>query len=276
VGAGPLDERLARLRDERDFLLSSIEDLEVERAAGDIAEEDYTRLRSGYVARAAATLRRITELEESAPAPAPPRGPGSLQRLRRFLGRRRTRRVLGTIGIVCACGIVAITAAHFAGVRLPGEVATGSIELPGAANLQSELADAATLDDEGHLRQAISLYDTILRADPRQPQALAYRGWVLRLTGVAGHVKALVLAGDAGLAAAVRIDPASAPARALYGVALFEDEGRTAAALGEFRAALGDHPSHQLLRLAGPTMAAAFVQEHAALPPSLAAYRPRP
>ena len=45
-------ERRARsdLEAERDFLLRSIEDLERERAAGDVGADDYAELRSDYVA----------------------------------------------------------------------------------------------------------------------------------------------------------------------------------------------------------------------------------
>lgn len=270
-------QRLTRLRDERDFLLASLDDLEREHAAGDLDDSEFARLRGTYVARAAAALREIAALEERAVAPtAPPVAPGALRRLRRFLGRRRTRRVLGVVGLVCVLGIVGITAAHFAGVRLPGETATGSISLPGGTSVDTELGQAASLDAAGKYTAAIGVYDTILRHDPRQPEALTYRGWLLRLTGIAGHAKALVLAGDVQLAAAVRVAPQDATARALDGVALFEDEGRPVAALAMFRAALVDHPPAGLLRLAGRTMAAAFVAQHAPLPPALRVYRPRP
>lgn len=271
-------QHLARLRDERDFLLASLEDLEREHAAGDLDDAEFARLRGTYVARAAAALREIAALEAAAGAPArsapASASAGALRRLRRFLGRRSTRRVLGVIGLVCVLGIVGITAAHFAGVRLPGETATGSISLPSGTSVDTELAQAAALDAAGKYTAAIGVYDTILRHDPRQPEALTYRGWLLRLTGIAGHARALVLAGDVELATAVRVAPHDATARALDGVALFEDEGRPAAALTMFRAALADHPTAGLLKLAGRTMAAAFVAQHAPLPPALRAYRP--
>ncbi|MFZ8949001.1 MAG: hypothetical protein ACO20T_09195, partial [Ilumatobacteraceae bacterium] len=53
------------LRDELEFLLASIDDLEREREAGDVDEEDHRRLLDGYTARAA----RIARLLED---PAPP------------------------------------------------------------------------------------------------------------------------------------------------------------------------------------------------------------
>ena len=59
--AKPDPDRLAALEEERRFLLDSIRDIERERAAGDVEEHDFTVLRDGYVARAAAVLREIDE-----------------------------------------------------------------------------------------------------------------------------------------------------------------------------------------------------------------------
>ena len=47
------------LRDELDFLLNSLRDLEKEREAGDIDDVDFNTIRDGYVARAAALSREI-------------------------------------------------------------------------------------------------------------------------------------------------------------------------------------------------------------------------
>ena len=52
------DERAA-LEEERDFLLASLDDLERERAAGDVDDHDYRTLRADYTARAAAVLRAL-------------------------------------------------------------------------------------------------------------------------------------------------------------------------------------------------------------------------
>jgi hypothetical protein len=41
-------DELARLEDERNFLLDSLRDVERERSAGDIDDEDYATLKSGY------------------------------------------------------------------------------------------------------------------------------------------------------------------------------------------------------------------------------------
>jgi hypothetical protein len=36
------------------------------------------------------------------------------------------------------------------------------------------------LSSQGQDLDAIKLYDQVLKVDPRQPEALAYRGWLLR------------------------------------------------------------------------------------------------
>ena len=61
-------DRLAELEEERRFLLGSIRDLEKEHEAGDVDEADFTALRDGYVARAAAVLREIEDGRSALPA----------------------------------------------------------------------------------------------------------------------------------------------------------------------------------------------------------------
>ena len=74
------------LEQEREFLLRSLDDLDRERAAGDMDEQDYRALRDGYTARAAAVLRALeraqnpTGVEASpdrVPAPAAPASSGA-------------------------------------------------------------------------------------------------------------------------------------------------------------------------------------------------------
>ncbi len=54
-----------------EFLLGSLRDLEAERAAGDIDEQDYSTLKDDYTVRAAAALRA------SADAPLPTASPSA-------------------------------------------------------------------------------------------------------------------------------------------------------------------------------------------------------
>ncbi|MEY5058599.1 MAG: hypothetical protein RJA51_346, partial [Actinomycetota bacterium] len=48
------------LEEQLDFLLDSLRDLEREREAGDINEDDYSALRDDYIARAAAISRQLS------------------------------------------------------------------------------------------------------------------------------------------------------------------------------------------------------------------------
>ncbi len=65
-----LDE-LARLEEERAFLLKSLDDLEREREAGDIDEHDYETLKDDYTRRAVTVLRaRSRPAGRSSPRPA--------------------------------------------------------------------------------------------------------------------------------------------------------------------------------------------------------------
>lgn len=268
----------AALRGERDLLLASLEDLEREHLAGDVDDADYASLRADYVARAAEALRALQAADPADPAdpadaPAGPVDPsGRWRELRRLLGRSRSRLVLGLVAALCALGLVTIAAAHLAGVRLPGQFASGSLTVPTASRVRQQLAQASVLGSTGHQAEAVVLYGQILLEVPNQPEALTYRGWLMRLAGVADHQLSAVRAGDAQLARAVKVAPRYPDARALDGMALLLDDGQVHLAVRQFDAFLADHPSHQLVQLLGTDMAAAFAAAHQAVPAALRPY----
>ena len=140
AGAGADSDRRDRgpsQEEERDFLLRSLDDLESERAAGNIDDETYQRLHDDYTARAAITVRamqrraRTTRRGDVDPPPT--------SRRHRFL-------VIG--GIVVFAVIAATTMAFALGARLPGDTITGrhaqrrqtSREGPAAAALEAAVA----------------------------------------------------------------------------------------------------------------------------------------
>jgi hypothetical protein len=281
----PPGRTVAELNEERDFLLRSIADLEREHAAGDVDDTDFATLRAGYVERAAATLRAIasaadevplpghvdtSDVETNAARPGPPgTGLSAARRLRRFLGRRGVRRWLIALGLCCVLGLMAVVAAHAAGVRLPGESASGSVSLTSSAQVRQELDQASVLASEGKLQSAIAVYDTVLTAVPHQAEALAYKGWFVRLAGLSAHSKVAVADGDVTLAEAARVAPSYALARVFYGIALLDDEADGSGALVQFRAFLADKPSSTLLDSVGTQLASAFTAEHASVPSAL-------
>jgi hypothetical protein len=258
------------LLDERDFLLASLEDLERERLAGDIGDADYEELRARYVRRAAEVLRALESSQEPAGRGGEASGDGRPRRRARLveaLARRQVRRVLVAGVVVCFAGLAAILVARVAGVRLPGETASGSVVLSSAQRVRQELLQAAVLADEGELARAVALYDEILVQVPDQPVALAYRGWFERLAGIEAHDPEVVAAGDASIALAARVAPAYADAEGLEGVVLLEDRHDPVGAVAAFHRFLSDHPAPALVAELRPVILAAFEGAHELAPP---------
>ncbi len=299
------------LEEERDFLLRSISDLDGERAANDLTEADYQRLRDGYTARAAVVMRRLEALvgndgddapaadtaseapatdtvsdaqeapaqPTAEPAEVPARSRRRIRRLgaagadadERQQGRARGRRRRGIVAlavIVCfvaaAVGLVVARASH----RLPGQTASGSVSLTDDQRLAQELVQARVLSTQGRDLDAIKLYDKVLAVEPRQPEALAYRGWLLRLAGVSGHDQALLAQGRASVGAAVLQDPGYPDARVFLGYILFQDAHDPVGATAQFRAFLADHPQAQMVSLTSDVVAQAFAAVGQPVPPA--------
>ncbi|HUP71155.1 MAG TPA: tetratricopeptide repeat protein [Acidimicrobiales bacterium] len=227
------DGSLAELHEQRDFLLRSLEDLEAEREAGDLDGADYDALCDSYTARAAAVLRAIGAASSSQ-LPVVPGVPR----------RRWARHVVTVVSVLALAGMAGALMARSAGERLPGEAATGSLTATGAS---SDLERARLLIGEGRTLEAIKTFDKILREDPRQPEALAYRGWLLRLAGRAGGNKSLIDSGMIFIERAVAADPTYPDAHFFRGVILFQDRGDPAGAVAEFRAFLANDPPPEMV-----------------------------
>ncbi|MGH9041446.1 MAG: tetratricopeptide repeat protein [Acidimicrobiia bacterium] len=170
-------DELAALESERDFLLRSLDDLEAERAAGNLEDGRYQALRDDYTARAAAVLRSIEEGFDARPAPPP-------------VSWRH--RLVAVGAIVAFAGVAAVLLAGALGQRLPGESVTGNAQsdrreaLEGQVrrhpdNAAAHLALARHLLDSGEAADAVAEFDAATRLDPDNPEAAAYAGWVVFL-----------------------------------------------------------------------------------------------
>lgn len=205
------------LEQTRQFLQRSLDDLELEHDAGDIEERDYETLKSKYAARAAELDAVDDEIQEA------PR-------------RRRSRQAVAVIAVV---GMLA-TGAGFAlasssGERVAQAPATGSID----ASTTDRLAQARQLLGEKKVVDAIKLYDQIIKSDPKNPEALAYRGWIVALAGLP----------DDGLAyveRAVAADPAYPDAHFFKAMILWQNKHQPAAAIPEFQLFLAGNPPDDL------------------------------
>lgn len=191
------------LRDEQQFLLNSLRDLERERAAGDIDEADYTTLRDGYVARTAAITRELlgTEAPDATPRP------------------KWLRRVLVSMCVLAIAVGSGVLVARSSGQRLPGQTATGAIE-QSTANV---LATARQLNFSDPAK-SIELYTEVLKLEPDNVEALTYRSWILALSSrdATGEVKQLALAtAVSDLIRAQKADPNYPDAHCFLGIVYF-------------------------------------------------------
>lgn len=233
VGIDP--DRLARLEEERRFLLRSLDDLERERAAGDLDDADYAELRDGYTARAAAVLR---EIESGKAALAPVR-------------RRRPGRVAAVWAGVAAFGLVAgLLLAQAFGQRGAGDTLTGDID----ESVNTLLVEARSLQVTDP-RAAIDTYDEVLKVQPDNVEALTYRGWMLVQVGAAAQDRGvpggeeLVARGEEGFDRAIALRPAYADPHCFKAITRFRFYGDAAGAKEPVDACLAAQPPQVVLGL---------------------------
>ena len=224
------------LEAERDFLLRSIADLDAEQAAGDLSDTDYAALRDDYVARAAATVRALDSPET--PELAVPHA-GIRHEVPPVRGAAgRGRGVMVVVGCLAVALVAGIALARSSGSRPAGAPLTGSLP----SSTSAELEQAAAYIGAGKAIDAVKLYDTILKKDPNQPVALAYRGWLVRLAGLKDE-------GLGYLDRAVAADPSYPDAHFFRGMMLWEDKKDPAGAVSEFRLFLANRPPQAMVAL---------------------------
>ena len=212
---------------ERDFLLSSLDDLDRELDAGDISVEDHVELRDGYVARAAEVLR-LLDADRVEPQ----------QRIR--LGWKTIAGV-GVIVVVVGAAL-AFVLANALGERLSGQSMTGLDSRDTATALLAE-ARAANFADPA---RAADLYALVLVEDPTNVEALTYRGWTLALAarqnpdedaGIEQFTEAVDL-----LVEAVTVDPSYADPLCFLGIIQYRFVGDGEAARPFVAACLSANP----------------------------------
>jgi tetratricopeptide (TPR) repeat protein len=183
------DER-RRLEEERDFLLQSLDDLELEHGSGGIDDESYAELHDDYTARAAAAVRALRDGVDA--RPEPPRSK-----------RTTRRRVVIVAGIVVFALVVGALLSSTLGVRLPGQTSSGNsgadtetaaskkvaaeiTRLQQAVNakpddydLRLQLAEAYANNND--LPTAIKQWDAAIKIDAKRPEAQASLGRALYL-----------------------------------------------------------------------------------------------
>jgi hypothetical protein len=224
-----LDE-LARLEEERRFLLRSLADLEREHDAGDLDDADFVTLRDDYTARAAAVLRAI---EAGRAALPPKRGP------------RRRGRTAALVGLTVVLAVAAgLLVARSSGTRLPGSEVSGS-----TAQTSTQLLSEARFVQATDKLAAAKLYDQVLAIDPQNVEALTYRGWVLIQLGSEVGSDTFRTRGEENLDQAIALRPDYPDARAFKGVVLFRLHDDPAGATEQFEAFLASDPPPEMRSL---------------------------
>lgn len=160
-------ETRAELEEEREFLLRSLRDLEREHDAGDIDDDDYVTLKDDYTARAAAVLRSLDAGAAAAAVTKPLVAPGD-----KPAGRSRTAVIVA--GVILFAVVAGLSVASLAGLRQPGKTATGGT----ASDSNTLLAEARSLIGTDPIN-AIKRFDEVLKTQPDNVEALAYRGWLV-------------------------------------------------------------------------------------------------
>ncbi len=195
-------DELARLEEERRFLLRSLADLDRELVAGDLDEADYAVVRDGYTARAAAVLRQIEAGRAALPA-------------------KRTvhwgRVAVWTAGVLVLAVLSGWLVARSSGQRLAGQTMTGGQAADEVTVLLSEARSLIATDPGG----AIGRYQQVIALEPDHPEARTYTAWLLAISSasVGDESAALALEQATALFEAVVADvPGYADAHCLYAV----------------------------------------------------------
>jgi tetratricopeptide (TPR) repeat protein len=222
-----IDERLAELEQEREFLLRSLADLEREHEAGDVDEHDYATLRDGYTARAAATLREIESRQRPA---APP-------------SRRWGVLVAWVAGVVVLAVVAGVLVARFSGERLPGQNSpTGGV---GDATVGGLLSDPVA---------ALDLYQQVLTIEPDNVEAITYTAWLAAAAALQSSNADLVATTGAEALADLRraqeIDPTYPDAHCFSAIVLYLMLDDPANAQPELDTCLASNPPQEAKALA--------------------------
>jgi tetratricopeptide (TPR) repeat protein len=222
-------DRLATIDDELAFALRSLDDLEHEHDAGQLGDEQFNRLHSEYVVRAAEAARKQRQ-ETKLQTKATP------HRLRFRAGV--------AVGLAVAAGATVFALHHGSQPRADGATITGNQALSGTTTASSAGqvgADAAAEKSlvNGDLAGASKQYLSVLDANPRDVEALTYAGWISYLGGIPN--KALPL-----LTQAESVDPKYSDAHAFRGIVLFKAHKSTTEAARELKTYLRLVPNGQM------------------------------
>ena len=180
--------------------------------------------------------------------------------------RRRRRNLLGVIGVLAIAAALVVLVVALVSPRLPGEASSGSVNLSPSQEVERQLEQAAALVDQGKLADALTVYQIVLREDPRQPQALAESGWIEYEAGVTTGSSPLIAKGRTAVEAAVRAQPDGYAGHLYLGTIDLQQDHDPAAAVGQFQLFLSEDPPASLIRQAATFLRQAYTEDGQPVP----------
>lgn len=152
---------LARREEDLAFVRRSIADLDNERAAGDLADDDYVDLRARYDRRLAALTDDIAEQKAALPTAKP---------------KSLSRSLLTPLAVVALALGVGLIVARSAGLRLPTDGVTG-----GNVRDANQLLVEARSALGPNRPEALKRFRQVLETQPDNAEARTYAAWITRL-----------------------------------------------------------------------------------------------
>jgi len=222
-------DELAALEEQRDFLLRSLDDLELEKQAGDIDDIDYRALKDDYTARAAEVLRA---LDEQRHAFAQARRP-----------RHRGRLIAAGTAVLVVAMAAGLLVAQSSGQRKPGDTISGGVTTSPGQPATTGIQQCITTFQGQQPVEGIKCFDKLIKVNPVDGSAYTYRGWLLWNVGNQGGQSELVASAKGDLAKAVQVEPKLVDPHIFLAI-IANREGDNAAAQAELNRvdALGGPP----------------------------------
>ena len=218
-------ERRDQLQEEREFLLTSLADLEREFAVGDVDDDDYASLKDSYTARAAIIIRELSDVEQP--------------KVRKRIGWRPFAWSALVVLLAITSGVLV---ARNTGERLPGQVMTGGIEDGSVSSLLVQARSLGMSDIPG----VLDLYSRVLAVEPDNIEALTYFGWFTVLSSTqeadASAAATRLQNGMLLLRQATIADETYPDAHCFLGIAFFRFIDDAASAQPEMDACLAENP----------------------------------
>ena len=218
-------ERRDQLQEEREFLLTSLADLEREFAVGDVDDDDYASLKDSYTARAAIIIRELSDVEQP--------------KVRKRIGWRPFAWSALVVLLAITSGVLV---ARNTGERLPGQVMTGGIEDGSVSSLLVQARSMGMADIPG----VLDLYSRVLAVEPDNIEALTYFGWFTVLSSTqeddASAAATRLQNGMLLLRQATIADETYPDAHCFLGIAFFRFIDDAASAQPEMDACLAENP----------------------------------